>query len=578
MITRRFQEELHKLKDEAQNFVKAHPQLAPLMDGAQADPDIERLFEGAGFLSAMLREKLDDDYPEIIHPLIERIHPQWLRPTPASTIVEFTPDRALRQPFAILAGARIASVPVEGSACHFRTCSEVMVHPLALTDAIFRQPAGCRPSIRLTLALNDTNLSDWKVESLRFFLGGNFANAASIHLLLTRHLESIAIRPLDGGGLCSFSPDKLRTPGFDESETLMAGMPAAFPGLQVLGDYFISPEKFLFVELDGLDSWRERGQGANFEIAFIFKNELPLPPPVVDRSVFVLGAVPVVNLFAQNSDPIPVSGDTRVYPVQPSGKGKGQAQIWSVVGATGMLKDGMRKRSYKPCAFYGYSRGNEASFRTIVRPRPLSSDAAVFMELNRPEQETPSSEETVTAHLICTNGHLPERLAMGDVRVRTSDIPESIKLANITPVTPAADPPLEANRLWRLSSLSAMSRAALSSAENLRGILETCATAVRRDREGLTRNSERIQGIVEVEARGRDFIDRGMSWRGMDVTLRLDSGKYDGLGDLYLFGCAVERFLGGFVTSNTLVRLIIEDTAGSFRYCWKPRPGEQPLL
>lgn len=243
-----------------------------------------------------------------------------------------------------------------------------------------------------------------------------------------------------------------------------------------------------------------------------------------------------------------------------------------------MLKDGMRKRSYKPCAFHGYSQGNEATFRTIVRPRPLSSDAAVFLELNRPAQETPSSEETVTAHLVCTNGHLPERLAMGDVRVRTSDIPESIKLANITPVTPAADAPLEANCLWRLSSLSTMSRTALSSAESLRGILETCASGVRRDREGLARNSERIQGIMEVEVRGRDFIDRGMPWRGMDVTLRLDSGKYDSPGDLYLFGCAVERFLGGFATGNTLVRLIIEDTAGSFRYCWKPRPGEQPLL
>lgn len=578
MITRRFQEELHTLKEKARDFVSAHPELSPLMDGAQADSDIERLFEGTAFLSAMLRERLDDDFPEIIHPLIERIHPLWLRPIPASTIVAFTPDRALRQPFAIPAGARIASVPVEGAVCQFRTCSDVMVHPLALTDAIFTQSAGRRPSIRLTLALNDTNLSDWKVESLRFFLGGNFANAANVHLLLTRHLESIAIRPLDGGGLCSLTPDKLKAPGFGGSHALMADMPAVFPGLQVLGDYFISPEKFLFVELDGLDNWRERGYGTRFEIAFIFQNELPLSSPVVDRSVFVLGAVPVVNLFARDSDPIPVSGGMQVYSVQPSGKGKEQFQIWSVVGATGMLKDGMRKRSYKPCAFYGCSRGNETTFRTIVRPRPLSSDAAVFLDLNRPALETPSSEETVTAHLICTNGHVPERLALGDVRARTSDIPEGIKLANITPVTPAAEPPLEADHLWRLGSLSAMGRTALVSAENLRGILETCASAVRRDREGLTRNSERIQGIVEVEARGRDFIDRGISWRGMDVTLRLDSGKYDGPGDLYLFGCAVERFLGGFVTSNTLVRLIIEDTAGSFRYCWKPRPGEQPLL
>lgn len=544
------------------------------MDGAQADPDIERLLEGTGFLSAQVRERLDDDYPEIIHPLIERIHPQWLRPTPASTIVAFTPSPALRQSLAIPAGACIASVPVEGTVCHFRTSSNVMVHPLILTDAVFTQPAGYRPSIRLTLVLNGIRLSDWKVESLRFFLGGSFANAANVHLLLTRHLESISIKALDDGQLCSISPEKLKTFGTGESEDGVAGIPSAFPGLRALSDYFTSPEQFLFVELGGLEGWKERGDGTRFEITFALKNELPVPPPVVDKSVFVLSAAHAVNLFPQDSDPIPVSDDAHVYAIQPSGKGKGHNQVWSVVGATGLLKNGMRKRAYKFQQVPGYGRSNEATFRTIVRSRPLASGAAVFIELNRPEP----AEETVSAHLICTNGRLPERLGMGDVCVRTADIPESIQIANITSLTPAADPPLEANRLWSLYSLSAMSKAALSSAENLRSILETCAAATRRDREGVSRNLERIRGIVAVTARGRDFMYRARPWRGMEVIVTLDSSNYGSLGDLYLFGCALERFIGGFATGNTLVQLIVEDSSGNFRYCWKARPGEQPLV
>jgi len=544
------------------------------MGGAQADPDIERLFEGTALVSALVREKLDDDYPEIIHPLIERIHPQWLRPTPASTMVAFTPSPALRQPLVIPAGARIASVPVEGTACHFRTCSDVMVHPLTLTDAVFSRPAGYRPSIRLTLTLNGIRLSDWKVESLRFFLGGSFANAANVHLLLARHLESISINALDGGRLCSISPEKLKTFGPGGSEDGVAGIPSAFPGLRALSDYFTSPEQFLFVELTGLESWRDRGDGARFEIAFILKNELPVTPPIVDKSVFVLAAAHAVNLFPQDSDPIPVSDEARLYAIQPSGKGKGHNQVWSVAGATGLLKSGMRKRTYKFQQAPGCGRGSEATLRTIVRRRPLSSGTAVFMEVNRPEP----AEETVTAHLICTNGHLPERLGIGDVCVRTADIPESIQIANITPLTPAADPPLEANRLWSLYSLSAMSSTALSSAENLRSILETCAAAARRDREGVARNLERIGGIVAVTARGRDFMHRARPWRGMEVTVKLDGSSYGSLGDLHLFGCALERFLAGFATGNTLVQLIVEDAGGNFRYCWEARPGEQPLL
>lgn len=578
MITRHFQEELYKLKGKARDFVAAHPKLAPLMDGAQADPDIERLFEGTGFLSARVRERLDDDYPEIIHPLIERIHPQWLRSTPAKTIVAFTPNPALRHPITIPAGARIASVPIDGITCHFRTCSDVMVHPLTLTDAMFTQPAGQRSSIRLTLALNGMRLSDWNVQSLRFFLGGSFVNAANIHLLLTRHLESISIRTLDGGGLCSLTPDKLKALGSEENEAPIIGTPSAFPGLHVLGDYFSFPEKFLFVELEGWESWRERGHGTRFEISFVFKNELPVSPPVVDRSIFVVGATLAVNLFPQDSDPIPVSGDTRRYAIQPSSKGKGHNQVWAVVGATGLLKNGMRKRAYNHQPVSGYSRSHEATFRTIVRPRPLSAGTKVVIELNRSTPEADSSEETVTAHLICTNGHLPERLGIGDIRVRTADIPESIELANIAPVTPAADPPLEANRLWHLFSLTSMGKVSLSSAGNLRSILETCATAVRRDREGVTRNLERIHGIVDLAVRWRDFIHRGQPWRGMEVTIRLDSVKYGSLGDLHLFGWALERFLGGFATGNTLVQLILEASDGNFRYCWKPRPGDQPLL
>ena len=71
MFNRHFQQELDNLRDLGEAFSKAHPAVAPMLIGPTADPDVERLLEGVAFLTALLREKLDDDFPEIIH---EHLH------------------------------------------------------------------------------------------------------------------------------------------------------------------------------------------------------------------------------------------------------------------------------------------------------------------------------------------------------------------------------------------------------------------------------------------------------------------------------------------------------------------------
>ena len=75
MFNRYFQEEMRHLKDLGEEFSKAHPSLAPLLSGSSADPDVERLLEGVAFLTALLRQKLDDEFPELINELMQLICP-----------------------------------------------------------------------------------------------------------------------------------------------------------------------------------------------------------------------------------------------------------------------------------------------------------------------------------------------------------------------------------------------------------------------------------------------------------------------------------------------------------------------
>ncbi len=76
----RFSEELRFLHELGNDFAKDNPQLARLLGKGGSDPDVERLMEAFAFLTAKLRLKLEDDLPELTHPMLQLLWPNYLRP------------------------------------------------------------------------------------------------------------------------------------------------------------------------------------------------------------------------------------------------------------------------------------------------------------------------------------------------------------------------------------------------------------------------------------------------------------------------------------------------------------------
>ena len=87
-INRYFQDELAYLREIGDEFARENPRLAPYLSRESQDPDVERLLEGFAFLTGRLREKLDDELPEVAHSLIELVWPNYLRPLPSMAVVE----------------------------------------------------------------------------------------------------------------------------------------------------------------------------------------------------------------------------------------------------------------------------------------------------------------------------------------------------------------------------------------------------------------------------------------------------------------------------------------------------------
>ncbi len=87
-----YREELDYLRIHGQQFSKAHPEIASLLDfGATPDEDpfVRRLVEACAFLTSRIRLKLDDDFPRISEAMLEQLLPIVLRPTPAFSVAQF---------------------------------------------------------------------------------------------------------------------------------------------------------------------------------------------------------------------------------------------------------------------------------------------------------------------------------------------------------------------------------------------------------------------------------------------------------------------------------------------------------
>lgn len=577
MFNKYFQQELAQLRDLGAEFSRAHPALAPMLSGSTADPDVERLLEGVAFLTGLLRQRLDDEFPEIVHSLINLLWPHYLKPIPSTTMVAFSPKPTLKQSATIPAGVHLASVPVGGTTCIYRTTFDVEMHPLTLLDASFQQLSGKPPEIKLLFELSGQKLNAWKPESLRFYLAGEYSAATDLYLMLRRHLRGIVLSPVGKGASASLEPECLKPAGFSDDEPLFNFPHRSFSGYRILQEFFLAPEKFLFLDLSGLERWENRGEGNRFEIRFEL-GDLPFSPPRVRKENFALHTTPAVNLFSHDADPILLDHRQPAYLVRPTGGNPAHFQVYSVDHVAGFVQGTAQERPYAPFEAFNPERIDTPGYHTLLRASPAGNGQDVYLEVAYPPQAGIPVTETLSIRLTCTNGNLADRLKTGDIRMPTSDSPEYAEFANITQPTAGAMPSLGGKMLWRLVSHLGLNYLSLARKENLKAILDLYMMSEGRDRAVTQSNRKRIEGIQEVESVSADRIVSGTPIRGQEFILSLRQDHFAGPGDLFLFGCVLDHFLGCYASINHFTRTTVREVMKGDVYRWPARIGNRPLI
>jgi type VI secretion system protein ImpG len=572
-FNRFYSTELARLRAKSLEFAQNNPAVAPMLGAVSTDPDIERLLEGVAFLNGLTLQKLDDEFPEIVQELAHVLVPQFLRPLPAASLVDFTPKASLSEAAVIKAGTEIGSTPVDGVTCRFRTTADVHIHPMSLTAAATEQLSDGSQVLWLQFSAPEGPDGIDLPSDIRLFLSQEYASATNLFMLLGTQLKSLRLLDAHGNGVTLLP--KLRFPAFDE--TLIPYPENAFPAFGRLQELLFFPQKFLFFEVPDVARGRDTLRGEKFRLEFVFhKSSIPLP--AVSTRDFVLNVTPVVNLFEHEAEPIHLDHESAEYLIVPSGTHKRQFDIHSILAVTGYMQAESRTRTYLPFSLLAHDgRRSQASYRTSMRPSLVGDAVETYISVAYGEQDV-IGNETLSLRLLCTNRYLPESLKLGDISRPTSTSPERFSFRNITPVTASIPPPSGEKLLWDVISHTTLNLLSLARIENLSAMLQLYNATCTHDPAVRSANSRQIEGLTGMSVTRETRLLRGAMIQGQHIVLTCDEKNWASPGALYLWGSVLDRFLSCYAGINSYTRFEIRDKNSGTHFKWPIRMGAKPLL
>ncbi|HYK90361.1 MAG TPA: type VI secretion system baseplate subunit TssF, partial [Acidobacteriota bacterium] len=394
MLNKYYQDELTFLREMGKEFSQAYPALAHMLAERGSDPDVERLLEGFAFLAGRIRQKLDDEFPEVTHGLLNLLWPQYLRPIPSMSIIQFRPvPNAVSDKARIARGTEVASVPVEETRCRFRTCYPVDLYPFELVNVQVEEQAGSSSSLRLGFQLSEgVQFKQLELDSLRLFLWGESELTSQMYMWFTRNLREVVFQGyLEGRATqqMTLPESSVRAAGFAEEESILPYPQHSFAGFRLLQEYFALPAKFMFLDVTGLLKAGALETGGKFELRFGFKRT-PQAMPKIALDNIRLFCTPAVNLFAHTADPIRLEHDRVEYRIRPASIEARHFETYSVDRVLGWVEGQAKPRAYAPFYAFTHDTGGAQEpifYQTRLRPSAADEGTDTFIAFVS-EQET----------------------------------------------------------------------------------------------------------------------------------------------------------------------------------------------
>ena len=599
-----YNRELIAIRRLAAEFAETHPKIAArlrLAPDAVDDPHVARLLEGFSFLAARVHHRLDDEFPELTDALLEALYPHYLAPVPSCAIVQFSPQADLQGSYTVPAGLMLETEPVRGDTCRYRTTSPTTLWPVEVEAVklsglpLVAPPnplsSGAVAVLRITLrtANPDMTFAKLGVDRLRLFLRGAPPVALPLYELLCNHAVSVGYAEGPNDAAAVIVPQEALSPaGFDAADALLPWPARSFAGFRLLTEYFAFPEKFLFVDLDRIDAKTLLEAGNRLDVFVWLDRAMPELERAIDADAIALGCAPVVNLFPQRCEPIPVNHETVEYRVVADARRPATTEIYAVERVLETRPDGSSV-PWRP--FHRLTHGEETGdapggfFQTVRRPAtpPLTGTETYLATHDTGFDADRPAEAVLSVDALCLNRDLPADLPFGGGHPRVRPVEGAgavAKVACLTPPTPPLYPALRERGFWRLvSQLSLGHLSLVDGAEGAKALKEVLRLYDRRDSAETRAAIEALLSVASAAGAAR-APDRkpGAFVRGLDVTLEFDARAWQ-VGGLFLLASVLDRFLALHAGINSFVRTAVTLRGRPGREAqFPPRAGARPLL
>lgn len=611
-----YERELTYLRELSGEFARRYPKIARrlLLDENQSeDPHVERIIEGFAFLAARVHRKLDDEFPEISEAFVQVLYPHYTQPFPSCTILQMELSQGNPEVTGKTVVPRhhpVISPAVGGHPCQFRTCYPTDLWPMRLTSARLQLTQNSEHLRRLcpaaaaaiTLQFETQGglpIGNIGLDNLRFYLDGDQGLMSLLYELLT--IRAIQVRVTDAHETprhtVVLSDSAIAPVGFSAAEALLDHDNRSFSGYRLLSEYFAFPEKFLFVDVKGLDHPALRHVGNALTIQIFLREYAESErhsrlAQTLNAANFKLGCTPAINLFEQQAEPVRISHHRTVYPVIANARRQRAYEVISIDSVIYAEKDATAGSAQAVPPFYSiqhHHRDEAPRYYWYAKREPsvLEGDNGTDLEVAFVDSQFSPHRpdlEVLSLKLTCSNRDLPEQLPFGgsaqslDADFTLPQFPVVKRVRPLRKPTSSIRPSGKAGLYWRL--ISHLSLNHLSIVSQGKDALQEMLTLYNLAQS--QRMSREIQGITAISSQPATTLVASKHFsgfvRGIDITLTLDESAFVGSGTV-LFGAVLERFFALYCSPNSFTRLALRSHQTQQEIArWSARAGEALVI
>jgi len=616
-----YNRELQHIREMGGEFAREYPKIAGRLglEGFEcADPYVERLLEGFGFLAARIQMKIDAEFPNFTRHLLEMVYPHYLAPTPSMAVVRFQPD--------LTEGSLAAGVPLprgtvlksllgkgDQTPCEYRTAHDLKLFPLEVVEGRYYPGrdlgalglpdlGDVKGAIRIRIRTTGGQpFNEVALDRLPFFLRGPDELPMRIIEQILGNGLAVVIKSAGGGDKHVEVLDRshIGLLGFADDQSLLPADLRSFQGYRLLQEYFAFPDRFRFVEFTGLESTVRRLRSDALDLVVVLDRTVSELEDAVDASNFQLFCTPAINLFPRRADRIHLSENVNEYHVVVDRTRPMDFEVYDVVELEGHGATAEERREFlRFYAMHDQSASRERRTYYMIRrlPRVVSSALRrsgprshyvgneTFVSLVDAEQAPYHPDlRQLSVRVLCTNRDLPLYMPVGKGTTDFS-LEEGAPVEAARCVAgPTMPKPSHAvgETAWRLINhlslnyLSLIDSDRQSGAAALRELLQiygdTAEPFVRKQVEGVRSVGSRP---VTRRLRAPGPITFG---RGLEVTLTLDEASFEGTG-VFLLGAVLEQFFSRYVSINSFTETVVKTVDRGEVMRWPMRTGRRHAL